>query len=322
MLNLPLTQEGLQTSFPRRGIFGNLLENCGAPLFTLKAQSELPKFNKSLSVLGWAYNEEELIEKYLRRIDQLLKDTVSDYEIVIVNDASTDRTGEIIRNLKNEIPRMVLIENERNLNVWLSFKRAFEASTKEYIFWQTVDWSYRVDYFRTFLELLKEYDVIAGVRRPPVRRGGGWFQVCGQFFHTFGMDHLKGRSDNLYKAMVSITNYFLIRALFQVPLSDYQNVCIYPASLIKSHTIEAKSSFGNPELLIKSYWQGASIKEVPITFIARQAGKAKGTKPKSILASIQDILYFWFLWRVCKKWKNRGGGKIHRVIEGEWESLS
>ena len=58
----------------------------------------------------------------------------------------------------------------------------------------------------------------------------------------FRVEHITKRSDTIAKAIVSITNYLLIRLLFRVPLSDYQNVCIYPVRFLVEHPVEAKSS--------------------------------------------------------------------------------
>ena len=65
--------------------------------------------------------------------------------------------------------------------------------------------------------------------------------------------------------------------------------------------MEANSSFINPELLIKSYWLGYKIVEVPISFIPREAGKAKGTKFTAIISSIKDIFTFWWQWIILRK---------------------
>ena len=57
-----------------------------------------------------------------------------------------------------------------------------------------------------------------------------------------------------------------------------------------------KSSFINPELLIKTHAQGARFLEVPIGFIPRQAGEAKGTKLRTIVRSVRDVFGNWFDW--------------------------
>ena len=289
-------------------------------VYTRQYQDTLPKFDRSLSCLCWAYNEEEVIEKYLVRLNGLLEQYVEDYEIVIVDDASTDRTNEIIRSVQKKIPQIRLITNEINLNVGLSCQKAVQAASKEFLFWQTIDWSYDITLLRIFLELLKTHDVVAGVRREPTDKAS-LTRWLASYFKVLGPEHLRVRSDNLEKAWVSVLNYYLIRFLFQFPLSDYQNVVFYRTRLIQSFRMEAKSSFANPEFLLKAHWSGALIAEVPISFIPRSAGEGKGVSFKTIKASMTDIFYLWFRWIVLGEKKGRQKGPIQRLDRLQWERL-
>ena len=58
-------------------------------------------FDRSVSLLAWGYNEESLIEDFLKRAVELLENTVSDFEVVFVNDGSSDQTGEIAEDRKS-----------------------------------------------------------------------------------------------------------------------------------------------------------------------------------------------------------------------------
>lgn len=268
-------------------------------------RDSLPKFDKGVSLLCWAYNEEMLIGDFIEKANKLLEQAIEDYEIVIVDDGSTDKTAEIIESKQKFIPRLRLIRNPVNMNVGYSSQRAIKNAQKEYLFWQTIDWSYDLSNLRMFLELLKSYDIVEGVRKGPITS-------------LLDIDHLSRRSDNLFKAMVSVINYILIRCLFRVPLSDYQNVSFYPSKLIQSVSFESNSSFSNPEGLIKSHWKGASIIEVPIPFMHRQIGSAKGTRPKAILKAVRDIFQLWFQWIILGKRGLVKKGQITRLNPAEW----
>jgi hypothetical protein len=135
----------------------------------------------------------------------------------------------------------------------------------------------------------------------------------------FNVRHVTARSDNVPKALISICNYLLVRLLFRVPLSDYQNVVFYPTRLIQSITYESRSSFSNPEALIKCYWKRCSIVEVPISFLRRQAGEAKGTHPRAVMNSVRDILKLWFQWIVLGRRDVSGRGAVRRLKPQEWE---
>lgn len=290
------------------------------PLYTRESRDTLPKFDRGISCLCWAYNEEEVIESYLYRINTMLSRYIEDYEIVVVDDGSTDRTNAIVREVQKKIPQLRLVTNPVNVNVGLSCQRAVQSAAKEFLFWQTVDWSYDIAHLRNFLELLKTNDVVAGVRRAPTDRSSINKRFW-SFLKVFGLRHLMVRSDSFGKAVVSVCNYYLIRFLFRLPLSDYQNVVFYRTDLVQSFQMEARSSFINPEFLLKAYWTGASIAEVPISFIPRTAGVGKGVSFKTVKASIKDIVGLWFKWIVLGKMRDRKKGTVRRLNAAEWEEI-
>ena len=266
------------------------------------------KFDRSVSLLCWAYNEEDSIQEYLERATRLMEGSVEDYEIVLIDDGSTDRTFEIAESFQQKNSKLKIFRNEKNLNVGISGQRAIQRASKEFLFWQTIDWSYDISNLRVLLEYLKTYDIVQGVRGKSIDGERGLLRLLDG-------SYLTRRSDTVRKAMVSLINYFLIRFLFRVPLSDFQNVTFYPAKWIQSIRYESKSSFGNPEGLIKSYWKEKVIKEVPIDFIPRSKGTAKGTKLKAIKSSVQDIFKLWWRWVVLGKRGEIKKGKVYRVSD-------
>jgi len=279
----------------------------------LNIKKKQGKSNTSVSLLCWAYNEDNSIFGFLEKATQLMEASVEDYEIILIDDGSTDRTYEIAKAFQEKHSRLRIFRNERNFNVGVSSQRAIQRASKEFLFWQTVDWCYDISKLRLFLEYLKTYDIVQGVRIKPVDVKMNFFKPFVSILKLLGMKHLTRRSDTVQKAIVSLVNYLLIRLLFMVPLSDFQNVTFYPTKWIQSIKYEAKSSFANPEGLIKSYWNGMSIKEVPISFIPRSIGKAKGTSLKAIANSVKDIFKLWFKWVILGKRGRIRKGRIYRI---------
>lgn len=233
----------------------------------------------SFSMLGWALNEEANIEGYVRRAEEFLASISADFELVLIDDGSTDRTPKILDELKCSRPWLKVFRNERNRGSGFNTKRAISLATKDYLFWQMVDWSYDLSKLPEALPFLDHVDILQGVRAGRVGR-------------------LWNRSDNTYKGLISWVNYTLVRRLFNMAIHDFQNVTVYPRTLIQAIPIESESAFTNPECLIKTWWNGASILEFPVAFLPRQKGRAKGTRVKVILKSIGDIVQAWAKWRV------------------------
>ena len=268
-------------------------------------------FTPSLSMLAWGFNEEELVEPFLDRAFELLEGITADYELIFVNDGSTDKTEDIVNAYQSKNPHLKVIHNKKNLNVGKSCSKAIKAASKDYIFWQTVDWSYDLSDINIFLSLLQHFDVVQGVRPTPVR-------LITHIPVIRSIYRVKTRSDNLYKAIISLSNYYLLRILFGVPFEDFQNITFYPRKLIQSVTLKGNSSFINPECLIKTFLCGARFIEVPIRFLPREAGEAKGARLTSIIRSIVDITCHWMDWGWQNSFKDPNqskSGEIRRVSQ-------
>ena len=153
-----------------------------------------------------------------------------------------------------------------------SFKRAVAAARKEFLFWQTVDWAYDLTHLRIFLELLKHYDVVVGIRPVPIRLLA-FIPVIGSIYRV------RGRSDNFRKAIVSLGNYYLLRGLYGMHFQDSKHP-FYPT---KSPIVTPMGK----AFMAPSSWRGHGP-WMPVTrsadsFVPRRGGEAKGTKFGSIV---------------------------------------
>lgn len=256
-------------------------------------------------MLGWALNEEENIAGYIERAGEVLSSWTDDYELVLIDDGSTDRTRLIAEEYQQTRPWLRIHSNDTNRGSGFNTRLAISLASKEYLFWQTVDWSYDISKVGPSLHLLHEHDVLQGVR-----------------LHTMSFRGLRERSDNWKKAIISMCNYCLVRFLFRLPVHDYQNVTVYPRRLIQSVVLESESAFTNPECLLKVWWKGARIKEIPVTFCKRQLGEAKGTRLRTVLKSIRDICHWWWQWIVLGRRTDKGRGEVNYWTEADEQALT
>jgi len=247
------------------------------------------KFDHSVTLVSYGYNEEEALPDFFERATALLESVVDDYEIVFIDDGSNDQTAEIAEAHALKDPRIRVYHNESNRNIGYSFKRGVSLAHKEYLFWQTIDWSYDLSELRIFLELLNHNDVVLGARSVPTRllpkiRIFRWF---------YG---ITSRSDDLWRAVISLTNYYILKMLFGLAVSDFQNIQFHATKTLQSFDLRGESSFLGIEMMVRACERNLTLIEVPIQFLPRIKGMAKGVQVAAVLKSVRDIFRNWLAW--------------------------
>lgn len=277
---------------------------------TLRAGAGITQtFARSVSMVCYGYNEEASIGGFFKKAVDLLESVATDYEIVFVDDCSTDRTWEIAQACARENARIRVWRNDRNRNIGYSFKRAVSLAQKEYLFWQTIDWSYDLSDLRIFLELLQHFGLVIGVRPVPARLLA-YIPVVRSIYRV------RTRSDDFIRAMVSLANYYVLRILFGLNVHDFQNIQFHQTKVLQSFELRGESSFLGIEMMIRARSTGLDLMEVPIKFIPRKQGVSKGIRPAAIWKSCRDIAVNWLDWG----WRLRlarpaGQPRIYRLLE-------
>jgi len=118
----------------------------------------------SLSVVLPAYNEEENVESAVEQVSAIAQELGMDYEIILVNDGSADRTGEIARELEQRVPNFRLVEHYPNRGYGGSLKAGFAAATKDLIVFVPADNQFDFSEVHRLLERLDEADIVSGYR--------------------------------------------------------------------------------------------------------------------------------------------------------------
>lgn len=115
--------------------------------------------NSKISVIIPAYNEEKAIEKVLDDVTRVMKEHSYDFEIIVVDDASTDRTAEIARD-----KGVNLIKHTVNKGVGAARKTGILNSTGETIVMLDADGTYPAESIPELLKHIPEHDQVIGCR--------------------------------------------------------------------------------------------------------------------------------------------------------------
>lgn len=118
-----------------------------------------------LSVIIPAYNEEKRLPKTLEEIDKYLSKQSYDYEILVVNDGSKDKTAEIVRGLTSAIKNLRLIDNKINQGKGAVVRQGMLAAQGDYRLFTDADNSTPIDQLeKIWPEFEKNYDIVIGSR--------------------------------------------------------------------------------------------------------------------------------------------------------------
>jgi glycosyltransferase involved in cell wall biosynthesis len=221
-----------------------------------------------LSIVLPAHNEEATVKSVTEEVSCVVRRLDLDYEIILVNDGSTDRTGEIGRELAGHIPHFRLIEHYPNRGYGGSLRAGFAATTKDLIAFFPADKQF---VFREIDRLLAEIDradIVTGYRAD--------------------------RQDNLFRKLNAWGWNVLIRLFFGYLCRDIDcGFKLFRREILDHVSLASNGAMIDTELLAGARARGYRIAEVPVTHLSRQAGEATGANLLVIWSAFRDLVRFW-----------------------------
>lgn len=224
---------------------------------------------KNLSVFFPAYNEEGNIRSVVEASVRVLSSLNLTYEIIVVDDGSTDKTGEIANCLAVEIPEVNVIHHRPNRGYGGSLRSGFENSRCEWVAFTDADGQFDFTEIGNFLPLAESFDVVLGYRL--------------------------GRADSLTRRLFTWGWSLLPRVLWGLNVRDYS--CGF--KLIKKEVIEAvkpikaEEKVFQIEFLVKAKNKGFMFAEVGVHHYPRKKGKQTGASLNITLRSLWEIAALW-----------------------------
>lgn len=227
-----------------------------------------------LSIIIPVLNEQETIEQIL---EQVMAAPVLDYEkeIIIVNDGSTDRSGELLKGLKEKF-NFIFLEHSQNLGKGRAIQTGLSAASGRLVVIQDADLEYSPADYQKLLAAFKEKQVVIYGSRNIAPKKGGYFR---------------------YVLGVSLLTR-LVNFLFRVKLTDiYTCYKLFPLFLIKSLNLESRGFEFEAEVTVKVLKRGWLIKEIPINYQPRSFKQGKKIRFKDGLIGLATILKYWIKFR-------------------------
>ncbi|MBI5123809.1 MAG: glycosyltransferase family 2 protein [Candidatus Omnitrophica bacterium] len=222
----------------------------------------------SVSVGFPVYNEEETIGGVLREAHELLSNSGLDYEILVYDDGSTDRSLSIIEESAGRFPHLRVIHSPHNLGIRTAFERLYSEAKKDLVFINSADRQWKTEILFDMLPLIKDADIVIASRKKkpygPLREFISW---C-------------------FNAVPYI--------IFGVQTYDAGAVKLVKREVLKSFALVSKSPFLEAERLIRAAKAGCRIINYPVEVSPRRTGSSHGVKPKVLLSAFLDVFRVWY----------------------------
>jgi glycosyltransferase involved in cell wall biosynthesis len=214
------------------------------------------------------FNEEENIEHAIACAVDALERHARDWEVVVVDDASQDRSAALVTRLAEAQPRIRLLRHEVNRKLGASIKTGFAAARKDVVLYMDADLPFDPDVIGRALRALQvtRADLIAGYRFD--RTGEGLRRTIYSYFYNS-----------------------LIGLLFGWPHRDIN----FSFKLIRREVLEAvelrsEGSLIDAELIVKAKNLGFVIQQLGLDYFPRPRGRSTLSSPAVILKIFRELI--------------------------------
>lgn len=221
----------------------------------------------SLSVVVPAHNEEARVEYTVEEICAVVQQLGMDYEIILVNDGSTDHTGEIGRMLTRRIPQFTLVEHFPSRHYGGALKAGFSVASKELIAFFPADKQFAFYEIVRLLVRITEADIVSGYRA--------------------------NRQDSFIRRFNGVGWNAVVWVLFGYLCRDIDcGFKLFRRKILAHIKLVTDGAPIDTELLAGAKARGYRIAEVEVTHFPRTAGRATGADFKVITKAFCDLVRF------------------------------
>ena len=230
--------------------------------------------NLSISVIFPAYNEQDNIEKTVKDSIDFLKNQnfFSAYEIIVVDDGSTDQTPYILKELAECFECLKIVTHPKNLGYGRSLVSAVEKIRFSWVFMMDADGQFKISSLNDVVNNISGCDIITGYRYK--------------------------RKDPFYRVFIGKAYTFLVCLLFGLRLKDVN--CGF--KLFKREVLDFDGTICHAgafytSVFVKAKAKGYKIIEIPIEHFPRIKGKQTGVSLRVMFEAVLDLVRLIFAKR-------------------------
>jgi glycosyltransferase involved in cell wall biosynthesis len=226
----------------------------------------------ALSLVLPAFNEDANIARAVRNAAAAAGTLVADYEIVVVDDGSRDRTAAVLDGMAGELgPRLVVVRHPRNRGYGAALRSGFAATKGELVFYTDSDNQFDLTELRDFLPLMADHDAVLGYR---IGRQDPWTRRAASAF---------------FNSLSSLA--------FGMSVRDLNcSFKLFRGDLLRSLPLESADFFIDTEMVARIHRGGWRYVQRGVRHFPRTAGRST-VRASDVPRTLAAIVRFWLRLR-------------------------
>lgn len=219
---------------------------------------------QSISVFFPCYNEKDNIAGLVEKATNVLSGLADDFEIILVDDGSTDGTAELIDSLALESEKIKAIHHKANAGYGAALQTGFRAATKQLVFYTDGDGQFDIAELAGIMPLIKQYDIVSCYRI--------------------------NRQDNLLRKLNAFCWTKLVCTLFGLKLKDIDCAFkLFKREIFDNIEMQSTGALIDTEILARANRKGYTITQTGVHHYPRTAGAQTGANIAVILRAFKEL---------------------------------
>jgi glycosyltransferase involved in cell wall biosynthesis len=223
---------------------------------------------RDLSVVFPAFNEEGNIRRTVETAIKVLPKVATRWEIIVVDDGSSDGTALICEELKAQYPEVEVIRHGQNRGYGAALKSGIISAKYDLIFFSDSDGQFDFRELQQLIRWSEDYDIVAGYRAK--------------------------RQDPLYRRINALGWNVLVRVVLGVKIRDIDCAFkLFRRTVFDHVQIRCVGAMVNTEILAQATQLGMRIHQVKVSHFPRRYGKQSGANIHVVLKALRELCRVW-----------------------------
>jgi glycosyltransferase involved in cell wall biosynthesis len=219
----------------------------------------------SISVFFPCYNEQDNIRNTVEQAMAVLKKLGVDFEVIIVNDGSSDATGRIADEISSLNANVKVVHHPANLGYGAALQSGFRTASKKFVFFTDGDGQFDISEMPPLLPLMSRFDIVCCYRL--------------------------NRQDNFIRKLNGWAWTKLVCFLFDMKVRDIDCAFkLFKREIFDNIQMSSSGALISAEILARAVRKGYSITQKGVHHYPRTAGAQTGANLKVILRAFKELL--------------------------------